>query len=385
LGPQLKLPTSVGYPAGARGPPGRGLFARSNGPTLNRFRISVDIGRMETAAVQRCPDCSADLPETPGYPTWCEKCEWNLRVPERPAPRSQLERAYARAGERLGDRLLAELERAPSLEPRLRPATLAAMAIAAVVHLATVGLAALGLWLIVSGHANPFAIILGVVAVGAARLMRPRLGKPPNRDLMSRAQAPTLFALIDQVAESLGTRGPDLLIVDESHNAFWTTSGVRRRRVLCLGLALFDPLDPQERVALIAHELAHGRNGDSSRGLLIAFRHTCCGGTPSERSTSPTRSRLERRARPESSACTRSCSPAPPWPPSPFARCTTTSPRRRCSPKRGRRSPRCRSTSASAAGASRATSAPNSPRPTPRPDSGSRCSSVVRASTPPSR
>ena len=45
--------------------------------------------------------------------------------------------------------------------------------------------------------------------------------------------------------------------------------GWRRRRVLTLGLPLFSALEPQERVALIAHELAHGRNGDSSRGLLV--------------------------------------------------------------------------------------------------------------------
>jgi Zn-dependent protease with chaperone function len=36
-----------------------------------------------------------------------------------------------------------------------------------------------------------------------------------------------------------------------------------------LGLPLLAGLDPQERVALIAHELAHDRHGDATRGLLV--------------------------------------------------------------------------------------------------------------------
>jgi Zn-dependent protease with chaperone function len=39
--------------------------------------------------------------------------------------------------------------------------------------------------------------------------------------------------------------------------------------VLTLGLPLFELLDADRRVALIAHELAHGRNGDQRRGLVV--------------------------------------------------------------------------------------------------------------------
>jgi Zn-dependent protease with chaperone function len=38
---------------------------------------------------------------------------------------------------------------------------------------------------------------------------------------------------------------------------------------LKLGLPLLAALEPQERVALIGHELGHARNGDSSRGLFV--------------------------------------------------------------------------------------------------------------------
>jgi Zn-dependent protease with chaperone function len=38
---------------------------------------------------------------------------------------------------------------------------------------------------------------------------------------------------------------------------------------VALGLPLVTVLSPAERVALVAHELAHGRNGDSRRGLFV--------------------------------------------------------------------------------------------------------------------
>ena len=45
--------------------------------------------------------------------------------------------------------------------------------------------------------------------------------------------------------------------------------GWRRRRVLRLGIPLLAALDTRETLALLAHELAHERNGDARRGLLV--------------------------------------------------------------------------------------------------------------------
>ena len=39
-----------------------------------------------------------------------------------------------------------------------------------------------------------------------------------------------------------------------------------------LGLPLVSVLEPQERVALIAHEIAHDVNGDPARGTQVAVR-----------------------------------------------------------------------------------------------------------------
>src|SRR5438094_618563 len=62
---------------------------------------------------------------------------------------------------------------------------------------------------------------------------------------------------------------PDALVISASFNAEWAVLGWRRRRTLTLGLPLLTVLPPQPRAALIAHELAHARNGDSTRGFFV--------------------------------------------------------------------------------------------------------------------
>lgn len=109
------------------------------------------------------------------------------------------------------------------------------------------------------------AIVLG----GTAWLMRPRLGRVPRENLVSREDATELYSLVDDVAAALGTTRVDVIVVSADYNASWEVVGLRRRRVLTLGLPLLAALGPHERVALVAHELAHGRNGDSRRGLFV--------------------------------------------------------------------------------------------------------------------
>ena len=52
----------------------------------------------------------------------------------------------------------------------------------------------------------------GIVLLGLAYLMRPRFGKLPTEGIVEREKAPTLHALVDEVATALGLR-----TVDQSH------------------------------------------------------------------------------------------------------------------------------------------------------------------------
>jgi hypothetical protein len=221
-------------------------------------------------ATQSCPDCGTALPVNEGFVTWCHECGWNLVAPDAQAQGgSRFDRLYATAGRRLGDRLAGELLSAEQLEPRLTPSRLGAYAIAVLMTLTTFVFAVGGILLVALAFPNPAALVVGPLLVGLAWLMRPRLGKAPDEDVVARADAPSLYALADDVAADLGLRRIDVLVVDHRLNASWSVVGLRRRRVLTLGLPLLMLLEPQQRVALVAHELAHERNGDATHGLVV--------------------------------------------------------------------------------------------------------------------
>jgi Zn-dependent protease with chaperone function len=125
--------------------------------------------------------------------------------------------------------------------------------------------------LVVAAGANPFADVLAVVLLLLAFLMRPRLGKIDEDALvLSPADAPEVYALVDDVAAALSSRSADVIVVDERFNASWGVVGLRRRRVLTLGLPLLAALEPQQQVSLLAHEVGHERNGDVGRTFVVS-------------------------------------------------------------------------------------------------------------------
>ncbi|SIS24557.1 Zn-dependent protease with chaperone function [Microbispora rosea] len=142
------------------------------------------------------------------------------------------------------------------------------MVIAGVVHLSTVALAAGSIWLIINGIF--LARVFGVLGLMVAFSLRPRLGRF-RRDEWSlgRAEAPRLYDLADRVADELGVAHADMIRVTPDYNATFGKRGLRRRTVLTIGLALWEVLSPQERVALLGHEFGHSSNGDSRRSLWL--------------------------------------------------------------------------------------------------------------------
>ncbi|GHJ45134.1 hypothetical protein Cs7R123_24760 [Catellatospora sp. TT07R-123] len=228
----------------------------------------------DTATAVLCPRCQSRLVGETGEAPWCERCEWNLdHFP--PPDAMWLFRWLSRHERRLGyasdAELVGELATAEA-RPRLRVGTVVLVAVSAVLLLIPLGLLAAGGWLIaVSGGFVP-QILLGLLLLAAAYGLRPRLGrmKDETHDTypLSAAKQPELFALIARTAAEVGTPLPDHVALAEQWNAWTAQVGLRRRRVLVLGIPLLVALDPQQTVALVAHELSHFSNADIRRGLL---------------------------------------------------------------------------------------------------------------------
>jgi Zn-dependent protease with chaperone function len=217
-----------------------------------------------------CPECSALLTDDPRFTRWCPSCHWNAlpqgkpRTTESGGLRDRLDQA-------MEQRLFQEASSGRGLRPRRGGAHVAVTLLALPVHLVTLA-AAVGVVLLL--RIGVWTADLGAIALaGVAYLGRPRLGRvarvTKGRHVLARESAPQLWALADSVAAGLGTRGPDIIVVDGRFNASYQRVGWRRRVVLTLGLPLWLSLSEQERVALLAHEFGHGANGDSRRGIWL--------------------------------------------------------------------------------------------------------------------
>jgi heat shock protein HtpX len=169
---------------------------------------------------------------------------------------------------RLTLRQHAELSARTLERPRVSAARILTVTASVLLLAITALLAAIGVWLVL--YQFPFITIpFGLAALGLAFALRPRFGRlDPSVEVLSRDQAAALFQLVDEVAAAIGAPTPDIVAVGERFNAYATSVGVRRRRMLCLGLPLWGVLRPQERVALLGHELGHFVNGDVRRSLL---------------------------------------------------------------------------------------------------------------------
>ncbi|AEV81864.1 Zn-dependent protease [Actinoplanes sp. SE50] len=223
-----------------------------------------------------CPKCGTETISRRSAEPWCPACEWNLDCFD-PGQRSPemgwrwLDRRLFRAAYRLTESQYAELREAPALARAATSARIATIALAVPLLAVVAALLVIGVGLLVHDFFEPLNLI-GALLILIAVVLRPRLGRLSGliRDgwQLDRDTAPTLFAVIERVAAAAGTPMPHVVVFTPEFNASTTTVGLRRRRVLRLGAPLWAVLDPQERVALLGHELGHFVNGDVRRGLL---------------------------------------------------------------------------------------------------------------------
>jgi hypothetical protein len=193
-----------------------------------------------SAPVRRepCPACGATIEVDARHPGWCADCGWGLHAPPTPEARGLRGRLAERAARRSDALTVARLAASDGLRPRRSATRAVAVAIALGVVLLWLGLAAAAIALVARAGSNPFADVLALVAAILFVVMRPRAGRMPGDGVISRTDAPELHTLVAAVAASLGSRPPDVIVLDATYNASWGTCGVRRRRVLTLGLPL---------------------------------------------------------------------------------------------------------------------------------------------------
>jgi heat shock protein HtpX len=220
-----------------------------------------------------CPRCSVALISVDDADPWCGACEWNLDSFTPPANVGWVWRRVAKwdrsAGFRVDRRIVQAYLRDPEAAVPWAGFVFLVL-ISAVLMLLLAAVVAAGIWLLVGGER--VLLIPGALLLGGAWLMRPRLGRLKKLlrgvHVVPATRAPALHALVERIARETGAPVPDVLALDYSWNAYAAVVGVRRTKVLGLGLPLLLTLGPQQLVALIGHELGHLHHQDGSRRLL---------------------------------------------------------------------------------------------------------------------
>ncbi|MFD2763374.1 M48 family metallopeptidase [Micromonospora eburnea] len=227
-----------------------------------------------TTAGTGCPECGTPTVSIREAMPWCARCEWNLDSYDRAhqPPEfgwSWIDRRTHRLATRLTRQQYAALVDRPLESAGLGLAGTVTVVVSLLLLVGVLALAVLGVWLLFAYPFPNLAIVFGLALIGLAVALRPRFGRiDPDLEVLSRDEAPELHALVEEVAGAIGASAPHVIGVDSSINAYTTAVGLRRRRVLCLGLPLWGALDGQERVALLGHELGHFVNGDVRRLLV---------------------------------------------------------------------------------------------------------------------
>jgi Zn-dependent protease with chaperone function len=212
--------------------------------------------------------CGEPLPTAENYPAWCPSCEWGI---PKPAEQEQgwLRSLANRWSARQVEALFKQVSGTTLHRPGWDLARVASYALAIVIHLCCVALLAVGVWLIAT-MPNVVTVTLAIIAILLAYELRPRLGSFRKlRDVRYRADAPVLFGVLDQVAAEVGAKPAYGVVVDGRWNASYSSVGWRRRRVVTLGLPLWEVLPAGQKVAILGHEFAHGVNGDARHGVIV--------------------------------------------------------------------------------------------------------------------
>lgn len=218
-----------------------------------------------------CPICGQLIPENHGYVSWCDQCDWNLQPLKPDNPMNIFESFYGRLGQRQSQRLFENLKKSGSLKSSLTLANIIAYLASALIYGILLLFLIVGLTLLLRGWGDFLrivTIIMGIICLSIVFASIPRPAKS-RRPPVDKESFPQLFKLIDLISNYLASSPLDGMILTPGFSAGIVRLGWSQKRYIVLGYALWSILNNQERIALLAHEIAHYVNGDLSRKFFV--------------------------------------------------------------------------------------------------------------------
>jgi hypothetical protein len=175
-------------------------------------------------------------------------------------------------GTRLSESLRDEVSKRPLTEADSDSATSSsgvklAYLVATLVYLSSLAIAIAGIALLAMSGGKLIYLLGGGLCLLVAALSLPRFARVPAK-IASREDYPGIYALTDRVAEKLGTEPVSGVGISAEFNANYRSAGWKGGRYVEIGAALAAVLSVEEFVAVVAHEMSHGANGDPLWGKV---------------------------------------------------------------------------------------------------------------------
>jgi heat shock protein HtpX len=236
---------------------------------MRRFLMGTSqvLNKQETEKI--CPECKSNIPVHKGYISWCE-CGYNVKINYFERPQTKLNKLYDQLGDKRGKRIYKKLIAKKELVSEVTFSKVLVFLLATLIHLVSIISLSLGSYLLTFHNSNYLLIACGLGLLGISWLARPRAPKLEKTEhLISREEFPYLFSAADQLADAMKVRRIDGIVINEDFNASVTQIGWTKRNIIKIGYPLFSLLEPEEQMAILAHEFGHIKNGDLTRSFYI--------------------------------------------------------------------------------------------------------------------
>lgn len=225
--------------------------------------------QLEEVEFIECPDCFSKIPVDIGYITWCE-CGYNLNRVKEEVKKSSIDRLYERLGEKSGHFVFNKMMNEINFMPKITVVNGLALLLATIVHFFSLASFLLGVYLLIFHYLNFINIFWGLLLVGFAWFTRPKVNKLKDDErIVPRQSMPTSYAIMDDLAKSMGVKKIDGIIINDKYNASISKISWKRKTIVTIGIPLFASLTPEEQCTIIAHELGHYLNKDLTYGFYI--------------------------------------------------------------------------------------------------------------------
>ncbi|MCO4780694.1 MAG: M48 family metalloprotease [Candidatus Cloacimonetes bacterium] len=215
-----------------------------------------------------CPDCNRPLITNEGFTSWCE-CGWNIKKIRPNFELSLEDELIYHSFKNQSETLMNEILSSQSIHKKIQSKHFLLYSFSFLVMALNISLITFSFYLLVFHYTNVLAILLSIVLLFICWQGRIRF-QQIDSPFLPRDEFSNTIQLINDIAKQLNVAKPDYYLYDLDFNAAVMRCGTfNSKRAIIVGLPLFYVLNPQEKVALISHELAHFSNNDPKRSIII--------------------------------------------------------------------------------------------------------------------